>query len=289
MAEAPLATEETTHPCTDVEEWKKKVLEKFGEEDYNLMPANDLLRTIRGYYDDKEREKLTMEGVRLFVEELKDRNFANLGFTPVPETEFYQNLRKNMLFTSFGQDKQGHPIMFENIEKYNVPELSKAFGENPDACIEYRLRVYSQAWNKKHQEAKKRGVIMYKHVNIFNMNNVGLMSVKSILDILKKFMKKEGDLFPETVYKMYIINTGWTFKMIWKIVSLFVHENTIAKIKILGGKSDYLPKMLEEIDEDQIPESLGGTNKTPINWGGVWYRDGVDPQFPAADAAPTEG
>ena len=74
-------------------------------------------------------------------------------------------------------------------------------------------------------------------------------------------------LAPEIVYKVYIINAPWVFTTIWKIMSSFLHENTVKKTKILG--TDYLNELLKEIDINMIPKKYGGKGKWQINYGSI--------------------
>ena len=50
------------------------------------------------------------------------------------------------------------------------------------------------------------------------------------------------------------------FTTAWAIVSKWLDPNTVAKFKILGGPKDFLPKLLEVVDKENIPTFLGGTD-----------------------------
>lgn len=67
------------------------------------------------------------------------------------------------------------------------------------------------------------------------------------------------DNYPETLGNMYIINAPFIFTAAWAIVKNFVDEKTQKKIQIVS--SSYAKStLLENIDEDQLAEFLGGKN-----------------------------
>jgi len=55
---------------------------------------------------------------------------------------------------------------------------------------------------------------------------------------------------------MFIINAPMLFSGVWAIVKPWLDEKTKAKIKILG--SGYKKTLLEYIDEENLPDFLGG-------------------------------
>ena len=69
-----------------------------------------------------------------------------------------------------------------------------------------------------------------------------------------------GSFFPETAWKLFIVNAPFVFKTAYKVIKPFIHPVTRDKIKILGGKSAYLPEMKKAgIPLSAIPVSMGGT------------------------------
>eukprot|EP00493_Phyllostaurus_siculus_P009761 UN09892 len=44
----------------------------------------------------------------------------------------------------FGQDKFGHPVMYENVANYKCDEIT----ENLEQALIYRRRVFSQMWKQ---------------------------------------------------------------------------------------------------------------------------------------------
>lgn len=64
-----------------------------------------------------------------------------------------------------------------------------------------------------------------------------------------------------------IVNAPWVFTGVWAVIKAFLDEKTRKKIQIIGGS--YKKELVKYVDADQLPESLGGTNKARLedNWG----------------------
>lgn len=64
--------------------------------------------------------------------------------------------------------------------------------------------------------------------------------------------------YPETLGATIILNAGWVFSSVFKVVATFLDPRTRAKIQVLGsGKKDVA--VLEEfLDLNQIPTFIGG-------------------------------
>ena len=87
------------------------------------------------------------------------------------------------------------------------------------------------------------------------------MSSSSVRDMAKAIVTGAGSFFPETAWKLFIVNAPFIFRSAYKVISPLIHPVTRDKIKILGGKSAYLPAMKKAgIPLSALPESMGGTH-----------------------------
>lgn len=83
-------------------------------------------------------------------------------------------------------------------------------------------------------------------------------------------------MFPDTLYRLYIINSSLAFRAIWGLLRAFADPITAEKIQVLG--SDYMKYLTKQVPIDQIPPKYGGKGKWQIRNGFV--ADMEDDHYP---------
>ena len=89
---------------------------------------------------------------------------------------------------------------------------------------------------------------------LINLRGATLLSLP---DHIKKLLPIMNEGFISRLHKNYVIGMTFILRILYKLVCAFLHESTIKKIKILGGKKDQ--GLFEEIRRDNIEQNLGGT------------------------------
>lgn len=111
--------------------------------------------------------------------------------------------------------------------------------------------------------SKKENKIINKSFSIIDINNMSYKSVNSdFFHYIKTIIEIGQNNYPETVYKVYIINVPVMFHSAWKIVSKWLCQNTRDKIKVLKKKN--LKELLEYIDINKLSIEYGGKCKCDI-------------------------
>lgn len=75
-------------------------------------------------------------------------------------------------------------------------------------------------------------------------------------------IKIASDNYPETIKMTFLVNAPFVFRAAWTMICKMLDENTVRKFSILGGKSEYMPKLLAVMDKKDIPSFLGGEDET---------------------------
>ena len=83
----------------------------------------------------------------------------------------------------------------------------------------------------------------------------------SFLGTFQPLIDLGGTRYPETMWKMFLINSPRVFTGAWSVIQKWVHPVTREKIKILGGPAQYAPALADiGVTLDQLPGDLGGSH-----------------------------
>ncbi|KAH9312528.1 hypothetical protein KI387_027563 [Taxus chinensis] len=156
-----------------------------------------------------------------------------------------------------GVDKEGRPVYIERLGKVDPNKIMLV--TTIDRYLKYHVQSFENALNKKFPACS---IAAKRHIDstttILDVHGVGMKNLgKNARDLIMRIQKIDSDNYPETLHRMYIINGGPGFKLLWTSVKSFIDPKTTSKIHVLGNK--YQSKLFEAIDSSQLPEFLGGT------------------------------
>lgn len=251
--------EEITGYVGNLTPQQAQVLEKLKDHVFNKLNVknprfNDqyLLRFCRARGFDFEKVRLMFEEMLKWRTEKNVDNVCTLDFPKI------QLLWQYYPHGYYGVDKKGRPVYIERYGNLKIKEMFKIMSE-PE-FINYYIQGYERLVHVIFKEASKaRGKLIERTVTILDMKDFGVSQAMSsdVRAFIQIAIKIAQDYYPEMMAKMFLVNTGFTFKACWAAVKPFLDKKTIEKISVLG--SDFKKELNAWVDDDQIPAFLGGT------------------------------
>lgn len=144
---------------------------------------------------------------------------------------------------------------------------TQALGAIPETAL-VQLVAQKLAVYRDYMEflSAQRGEQRYKLSYLIDMSNAG---VSSLLGDKKTLMQKifgvGSTYFPESVWKIYVVNAPFTLRMGWSVVKALIHPVTEAKIKIVGSVSDAKSRLARDgFSPAALPKEFGGYVPTEL-------------------------
>nr|VDC84154.1 unnamed protein product [Brassica rapa] len=151
-----------------------------------------------------------------------------------------------------GIDKEGRPVYIERLGQIDANKLLQV--TTMDRYVKYHVKEFEKTFNIKFPACS---VAANKHIDQSTTIFDGMKNFsKSARELLQSLLKIDNDNYHETLNRMFIINAGSGFRLLWSTVKSFLDPKTTAKIHVLGNK--YHSKLLEVIDASELPEFFGG-------------------------------
>jgi len=246
-------------PIISDDEWKHitKFLEFLATKKIQFdKEKNDesvLIRFLRARKYDINK---TFEMFKNYLEWRETKKVDEIFSYDFPE---FSTIKKNYPMGFHKTDKFGRPIYFEITGNMNLEEIFKA--SSIERMIKHQIRQFEYVTNFMLPACtKKFGRHISQTLNIMDLRKqTSKFMSKKVLNFVKSLLEISQNYYPEILGNLFVINTGMTFKILWTAVKPFMDEKTKNKITPLG--SDYKKKLLEYIDEENLPEILGGKSK----------------------------
>ena len=99
---------------------------------------------------------------------------------------------------------------------------------------------------------------------IYDLGNMGVTEIPS--NILKTMISKMSQNYGGRLFKLWVVNAPMTISIGWKVVSAFMDQTTVDKIKI--SKKNTEKDIFALCDPSQVEKKYGGTQPDRTSY---WY------------------
>jgi hypothetical protein len=155
--------------------------------------------------------------------------------------------------------KSGEPILLQALGHVKVNKLFQTF--TLDSIVKHSIKLYEtmqrEVFPKCSQVAQK---YIHSIITIIDLRKLGKDILNNkIYALLQVILQTCQDYYPESLGNIFIINTGFAFKVMYTVVKTFIDKKTTSKIKIYGKK--YNEALNAVISKDNLPDLFGGKCK----------------------------
>lgn len=238
-----------------------------------------LLSFVRGFIKNRWKDIPIDEGVKktapIFKSCLQFRvkyDCANLLKTPCRKD--FTDFQREWIHGVTGCDQNGrlvmvyHPFSSSFMKMYPADDGKEAFYGN-------LIRTLETINREKDLAELKGNILKYKHTIILDLGEtgIGMAKVNYIKDILswvscldpKEKYNTMSDFYPETLLSLWVVNTPFMFRAVWKVAKTFMDPITVEKFNLVGGVP--LKDMVKAgIPLESIPKYLGGKGDDPSGY-----------------------
>jgi hypothetical protein len=162
-----------------------------------------------------------------------------------------------------GKDKQLRPVSYRQFGRFEIWNVLKI--TTMQRLIRFHAWETEQALRFMHNQSRKIQYNIETFVLVIDAAgwNMGL-ATRDAFQFIKGMAVTDSDHYPERLGTMIIINAPTALAFAWGVVQGFLDPVTKAKVRIIGSnQADWLPILLEYIDQNEIPEQYGGFSPDP--------------------------
>jgi len=227
----------------------------FGEEEGECWALCRWLRARKFVYDE------VIKMVEQATETRKDAKAKDFYPNPVDALGVDSSLFFALypqLYT--GSAKSGVPLFISKPGILNVDGMECI--TTLDGIIKFHWHIMMHDFANRLRAQKAKSPDTFKRFECFCILDLEHLTTSQLssraLAIIKEQAAIDSICFPETMNKMLIVNAPSFFAATWRLIKGWLDPRTAAKIEVISSKSAGEKRLLELVDEQQLPSDYGG-------------------------------
>lgn len=165
----------------------------------------------------------------------------------------------------FGTSKPyGYPILWDRVTQLQCEKMQAAFGSVESACekiLWYDLHIMELFARHKERLSKERGVLLYKGMQVIDLGAWKMEHLHpALLTTVQKIIARSGEIWPECVWSLYLINVPWVFLSAWNVIKRGCHPVTLEKVHMYSESEAFFKHLTGDlgVSPNSIPMEYGG-------------------------------
>jgi len=234
----------------------------FGEEEGEVWTLCRWLRARKFVYDD----------VITMVEEATKTRATAKANNYYPDSKTSLGVHESLYYAMYpqlytGHAKNGVPLFISKPGILNVDGMECITTLDGIVNFHWYIMMHDFANRLRAQKVKDPEFKQFACLSVLDLDKLTTSQLtRKCLDIIKEQSAISSICFPETMYKMVIINSPTFFSMTWRLIKGWLDPRTANKIEVISNKKKGEERLRELVDVDQLPVDYGGeaedTNKT---------------------------
>ena len=164
-------------------------------------------------------------------------------------------------------DKLGRPVLIMAHANVTIEKLWKV--TNQERFIKFHVRENEKLQHYRLEACSKaRRETVNQVVAVMDLKGFSMLEVGRGIGLIREIGQIDADYYPEMMGKILVINAHPIFSSFWGIFKQILPAETVKKITILGNC--YYEVLRELVDDENIPEYLGGKSKVHSDDFGPW-------------------
>jgi len=159
-----------------------------------------------------------------------------------------------------GYAKNGAPLYFSKMGLLNIEAIECI--TTVSSIVKYHWYVMMHDFGTRLRAHKEKNPTFQKFECVCVMDCAQLTMAQlgsRALAIIKEQSAIDSLCFPETLNKMYIVNSPLFFSATWSIIKGWLDPRTTSKIEVISNRKTWEKALLEYVDAEQLPSDYGGT------------------------------
>ena len=190
----------------------------------------DTLILIRAFRNESPRLEITCRNLKAIAEWRKKVEFDTFLSRRIDGDEIFHQCWPEKIF---GYDSYGHLILGTRICELNCDKLESFSEAAVERLVGQKLSALMAIKRERHALT---GARRYKHTSVIDLSGLSTALLAGHRRaLIKRVMDIGTHLYPETAWKIYILNAPLVFRAVWLVVKPWLHPKTLAKISILGS------------------------------------------------------